>query len=66
MIIIPMYICICNAVTERDVRECARRGCGSLDQLSMELGVGTGCGKCRPMAKEILDETRPEPLALAA
>ena len=61
-----MYICICNAITERDVRECARRGCGSLDQLSMELGVGTGCGKCRPLAKEILDETRPEPLALAA
>jgi bacterioferritin-associated ferredoxin len=61
-----MYICICNAITERDVRECARRGCGSLDQLSMELGVGSGCGKCRPVAKEILDETRPESLALAA
>jgi bacterioferritin-associated ferredoxin len=66
MIIIPMYICICNAITERDVRECARRGCGSLDQLSVELGVGTGCGRCRLAAKEILDETRPEPLALAA
>ena len=66
MIIIPMYICICNAITERDVRECARRGCCSLDQLSEELGVGTGCGRCRPVAKEILDETRPDPLALAA
>ena len=66
MIIIPMYICICNAITERDVRECARRGCGSLDELSVEHGVGTGCGRCRPAAKEILDETRPEPLALAA
>jgi bacterioferritin-associated ferredoxin len=66
MIIIRMYICICNAITERDVRECARRGCCSLDELSVELGVGSGCGKCRPVAKEILDETRLEPLALAA
>ena len=66
MIIIRMYICLCNAITEREVRECARRGCCSLDELSMQLGVGSGCGKCRPAAKEILDETRPEPLALAA
>ena len=67
MIIIPiMYICICNAITERDVRECVRRGCCSVDELSVELGVGSGCGRCRTAAKEILDETRPEPLALAA
>ena len=61
-----MYICICNAVTERDVRECARRGCCSLDELSVELGVGTGCGLCRVVAKEILDQARPAPLVLAA
>ena len=66
MIIIRMYICLCNAITERDVRECVRRGCCSMDELSVELGVGTGCGRCAPAAKEILDETRPEPLALAA
>ena len=66
MIIIPMYICICNAITERDVRECVRKGCCSMNDLSVELGVGTGCGRCRPAAKEILDETRQEPLALAA
>jgi len=67
MIIIPiMYVCMCNAITEREVRECARSGCCSLDALCTELGVGSGCGRCRPMAKEILDETRAEPLALAA
>jgi bacterioferritin-associated ferredoxin len=67
MIIIPnMYICMCNAITDRDVRECARSGCCSLDELSIELGVGTCCGRCRPAAKEILDEARPDPLALAA
>jgi bacterioferritin-associated ferredoxin len=66
MIIIRMYICVCNAITEREVRECVRSGCCSMDELSAELGVGTCCGRCRPMAKEILDEARPDPLALAA
>jgi bacterioferritin-associated ferredoxin len=61
-----MYICICNAITEREVRECVRRGCCSMEELSGELGVGTSCGRCRTVAKEILDETRPQPLALAA
>ena len=66
MIIIPMYICICNAVTERDVRECAQRGCCSLDELSVELGVGSGCGRCRPMASEILNESLSQAVAVAA
>ena len=67
MIIIPiMYVCLCNAITERDVRECVRSGCCSLDELSAELGVDTCCGRCRSAAEEILDETRPDPLALAA
>ena len=66
MIMIRMYICICNAITEREVRECVRRGCCSMDELSVELGVGASCGRCRPVAQEILDESRPAQLALAA
>jgi bacterioferritin-associated ferredoxin len=67
MIIIPiMYICICNAITERDVRECVRKGCCSMDELSVELGVGTGCGRCRPTANEILNESQSQAAAAAA
>ena len=60
-----MYVCICNAITERDVRECVRRGCCSMEELSGELGVGTSCGRCRTVATEILNETqsRAEPAA---
>ena len=66
MIIIPiMYICICNAVTEREVRECARRGCCSLAELSVELGVGTSCGRCRPAASEILNESQAQAVVAA-
>ena len=50
----PLYICICNAVTEKAVRECARNGACSLEELSFELGVGAGCGRCRECASELL------------
>jgi bacterioferritin-associated ferredoxin len=55
-----LYICICNAVTEKAVRECARNGVCSLDELAAELGVGAGCGRCRDCASELLrDLQRP-------
>lgn len=53
-----MYICICNAVTEKAVRECARNGACSVEDLSFELGVGSGCGRCRDCANELLRDLR--------
>jgi bacterioferritin-associated ferredoxin len=62
-----LYICICNAVTESAVRECARNGACSLEQLSFELGVGSGCGRCRDCAGELLRDLRAaEPLTAAS
>jgi bacterioferritin-associated ferredoxin len=62
-----MYICICNAITEKAVRECAQQGACSVDQLAIELGVGSGCGRCRDCANEVLrDVQATEPLAAAA
>jgi bacterioferritin-associated ferredoxin len=52
-----MYICVCNAVTEREIRYCAQLGC-SLDDLRERLGVCTNCGKCKHAAKQILREER--------
>ena len=54
-----MYICICNAVTERDIERCARgRANCSLEDLQQELGVAAGCGCCRDAAKAALAERR--------
>jgi len=62
-----LYICICNAVTEKAVRECARNGACSIDELAFELGVGAGCGRCRDCASEVLRDAREaESLAVAA
>jgi bacterioferritin-associated ferredoxin len=55
-----MYICICNAVTEGQVRECAGRGCHSLDQLACETGLGVGCGRCKEFASDLLEDLQCE------
>ena len=51
-----MYICICNAVTDRQVKDSASAGVRSLDELAQNRGVGAGCGRCRECAAELLRE----------
>jgi len=53
-----MYICICNAVTERDICVAAARGAATIDDLTIELGVGAGCGSCREGAQSVLSECK--------
>lgn len=62
-----MYICICNAITERQVRESAKAGACSVDELTSKLGVGAGCGRCLECAMDLLREVHsPSPVALLA
>jgi bacterioferritin-associated ferredoxin len=56
-----MYICICNAITERQIKACAEEGACTLADLERCLGVGAGCGRCVHMAKDLLNESRSEP-----
>lgn len=54
-----MYICICNGITERDIRRaCTEEGVQSLRELERCLGVGAGCGLCRSAAQELLSDHR--------
>ena len=52
-----MYVCICNAVTERAVREAAQAGVRTLSELSRRTGCADCCGSCADLASEILNET---------
>lgn len=51
-----MYVCICNKVTDTQIRHAARNGNCSADAVCAQLNVGTGCGKCKQCAKEIVHE----------
>jgi len=55
-----MYVCICNGITERDIRKAAAAGANTLDDLRRELGVGAGCGKCASCARECLRDAAPD------
>lgn len=54
-----MYVCICNAVTDRDIRRAREAGVDSLSELSETLGVAACCGSCAEQAEAILSETQP-------
>lgn len=54
-----MYVCVCAAVTERQVDALAERGIKTLSALREEFGLENPCGKCTRMLREIL-ERRPE------
>ncbi|MFC0679830.1 (2Fe-2S)-binding protein [Lysobacter korlensis] len=53
-----MYVCICNGVTDRDIREAAEGGCRTMPELTMRTGAGSTCGSCIEMATDILEQAR--------
>ncbi|MDD5388102.1 MAG: (2Fe-2S)-binding protein [Gallionellaceae bacterium] len=66
-----MYVCVCQAVTERQVREAVERGVTSMRGLREQLGVASECGRCARCAHSILKECgncprRADALACAA
>ncbi|MGQ5524311.1 bacterioferritin-associated ferredoxin [Chitinimonas sp. PSY-7] len=55
-----MYVCICNAVTDKQIRRAVENGCDTMRDLRMELGVAGCCGKCAPDARALMLETKSE------
>ncbi len=41
-----MYVCMCMAVTEAQVRSCLRAGARTVEEVSEHCEAGTGCGGC--------------------
>lgn len=56
-----MYVCICNAVTDKQIKEAAEGGATSMKHLREQLNVGTCCGRCATCAKQILKDARTQP-----
>jgi bacterioferritin-associated ferredoxin len=60
-----MYVCLCNGVTERAVREAAASGARDLATLRSMTGCASTCGSCADLAMEIVrDELKAKPLGL--
>ncbi|MBH04494.1 MAG: hypothetical protein CMP08_10295 [Xanthomonadales bacterium] len=55
-----MYVCICNAVTDCQIRKAYCDGACSMRALREKLGVAGCCGRCAPCAKDVLAQCRQE------
>jgi bacterioferritin-associated ferredoxin len=53
-----MYVCICNAVTDSQVRAAVDAGHDSLKALRTHLGVGDECGRCSRYAADLLADCK--------
>ncbi len=45
-----MYICVCRAVTDKQIRQAVAEGASNLRALRAQLGVASQCGKCAQCA----------------
>ena len=68
-----MIVCLCEGLSDRELRAAIRRGCGSVPDLARETGAAKHCGSCACDLKRLLAEDRDdrellgtEELALAA
>lgn len=50
-----MFVCICNGVTDSQIRQAAANGCREVAELTMRTGCGASCGSCMDMAADLLD-----------
>jgi bacterioferritin-associated ferredoxin len=53
-----MYVCLCHGVSDKKIRKLAlEEGITDIRGIKKCTALGSQCGKCVKMAKEILNET---------
>jgi bacterioferritin-associated ferredoxin len=52
-----MYVCLCEGVTDGQIREAIYEGCCSYREVRTSLGIASQCGKCACLAKQVVRET---------
>jgi bacterioferritin-associated ferredoxin len=54
-----MYVCICNAVTDKMIRAAVAEGATTLADLNRMTGCSGCCGSCADLAEAVLRNARP-------
>ena len=62
-----MYICLCNAITDREFRAHAADEYSTVSTVYRSLGTKPQCGKCVPyvrqMLRQVVEFPHPQPMA---
>lgn len=53
-----MYVCICNAISERHVRTAIADGATTVGKVYRACGSQPQCGRCKPSISELLSEAK--------
>ena len=61
-----MIVCNCHGTTDREVREAARTGAASCEEVARSCGAGTGCKGCLGTIRQLLDRARSSAAARSA
>lgn len=48
-----MIVCVCKRVSDREIARHAHAGM-SFDDIQMELGIATQCGRCEDCARSVV------------
>jgi bacterioferritin-associated ferredoxin len=51
-----MYVCICNAVTEGQIKASLDAGAATLEGVARACRAGSDCGACRTAIEEMIEE----------
>ena len=52
-----MVLCICRAITEREIDAHVRAGASSVEAVADCCGAGTDCGACRDAIAQRIDDS---------
>ena len=55
-----MYVCLCNAYRDADIRELAQAGVRCAREAYLTLGSGPRCGNCLGFAQVMIDRIHEE------
>ena len=53
-----MIVCVCQRVSDRDIERHAHNGCSSFDELQLDSGVASCCGRCTDCARSVFEAAR--------
>lgn len=51
-----MYVCVCKAVSEQDIRRAVAAGAHSFAEVQARTGCSSCCGCCEPEARALVAE----------
>jgi len=51
-----MYVCICHAVTDRDIHQAVSQGASSVSMVCEMLEFPSGCGRCQEQTAQVVGE----------